>query len=198
MQVDRIGDVEGAGRRGVLLGADRGAGVEVDDAVVEQPEVMVGEAHADLPLERVGDVDVGRLHPARRAVGTRGQVDVQPVLVLVEREQRAREEVLGLLRERRHRLRRRRRAQPKTAMSSPFVAAARNGTRPRSAETFAPVVELRRGGGGRRGGAAVAAVRCHSRPRGRRRRSRRPTTHEHHDADGCPQALAAPSALLGS
>ena len=150
--------------------ADGGAGVVLDDAVVEEPEVVVGEAHADLPLERVGDVHVGRLDPPGRVVRTRGQVDVQPVLVLVEREQRAREQVLRLLRERRHRLR----VGVGCAEDGDVVALGRGGAERETPEIGGDVragVEQRRGGGDRvRRRRPARRCRRHPRPRGRRRR----------------------------
>ena len=164
------------------------AGIEVDHAVVEDPEVMVGEAHANLPLERVGNGHVGCLDPARRAVRSSGQVHVQPVLVLVEREQRAREQVFRLLRQHRHRL-----AVAVGRREDGDVLALRCRSAERDASEIrgdvrAGIKLLCSGGAGRpgrRGAVVVAPVReCDDADPGHR-------DDERHDSDGCPHAPAA-------
>ena len=43
-EVERVGVVEGAGRRRVLAGADRGRSLELHRAVLQQRELALGEA----------------------------------------------------------------------------------------------------------------------------------------------------------
>ena len=83
-----IGEVEGAGRRRVLAACrSRRRPSSSHDAVVQQPELVLGEADAIWYSSGFDTVTSLALIHAVALFGRVGQVDVQPVLVLVEREQ---------------------------------------------------------------------------------------------------------------